>query len=344
MSVRPHPTKSTKEPGKWWVIDIGRGKERERITFNGSYEEAWRYERSIRQQPDHIVEGSVPKIKDMVAVFLEWYRTENSINTVNDMRCCLDNHIIPWFGNFQPKQLTVALFNKFKADLLGLNLAPVTINKNLSYLSSLLKWATEHGYCQPLAFTIPRFSKKKTTAEPVQPLTRRQLDALYECLDPEYRLLFLLMADHGLRKEEALNLRVEDIDEARKTIRVYGKGSKYRIVPFLSLRFEGELNKILSERLEGYLVVNPETGKPYYSIRKVLARAAKKAGLSRQVYHHLLRHTFGSLAAEAGMNPYALQRIMGHSNIETTNKIYTHVGLDFVGEEARKIREQGVDQ
>ena len=170
------------------------------------------------------------------------------------MRFCLDNHIIPWFGNFQPKQLTIALFNKFKSDLLERDLAPVTINKNLSYLSSLLKWAAEHGYCQPLAFTIPRFSKKKTTAEPVQPLTRRQLDALYDSLDPEYRLLFLLMADHGLRKEEALNLRVEDIDEARKTIRVYGKGSKYRIVPFLSHRLEEELNKVLSERLEGFLV------------------------------------------------------------------------------------------
>jgi site-specific recombinase XerD len=114
------------------------------------------------------------------------------------------------------------------------------------------------------------------------------------------------MVDHGLRQEEAMRIAVEDIDEAHRTIQVLGKGNKYRAVPFMSDRFEHELGKLLAVRRQGPLVVNPKTGKPYVTIWKAIKRAAKAAEITREVNHHLLRHTFSALTAENGMNPPCL--------------------------------------
>lgn len=341
MSVRPHPTKSKKEPGKWWYIDIGWGKNRSTIPYKGTFAEASEIERALRQPKDipsiHVIE---PRIKEFILPFLQWYRQESSPRTVRDIQFSIDLYFVPWFGNMTVSQLNSQLIQDFRSHLLGNNLAPVTINKHLNYFSSIIKWAVSNGMCKPLTFELPRFAKKKTIAEPKQALTRRQINAIYAALEPQYRLAFSLMADHGLRQEEAMKLLVEDIDEARKTIRVLGKGNKYRYIPFLSDRFEEEVARVMEGRFSGPLVINLRTGKSYVTIWKALERAVAKIGLNRKVNHHLLRHTFATLAAENGMNAHALQRILGHSSIETTNKIYTHVTRDFVGDEARMLRQR----
>lgn len=135
-----------------------------------------------------------------------------------------------------------------------------------------------------------------------------------------------------------MTLMADDVNESHKTVTVKGKGSKYRTIPWTSNRLASELLKALDKRQTGHLVVNKSTAKPYYSIRKALLRAAKKAGIERDIDHHLLRHTFLTLAAEKGIMPHALQQIAGHSSIETTNKIYTHVRRDFVRDEVEKIK------
>ena len=70
-----------------------------------------------------------------------------------------------------------------------------------------------------------------------------------------------------------------------------------------------------------------------------LLRAAEKAGIG-EAHHHLLRHTFLSLAADKDISPYALQKIAGHSDLKTTLQIYTKVGKDFVSEEVKKLRKK----
>ena len=117
-----------------------------------------------------------------------------------------------------------------------------------------------------------------------------------------------------------------------------GKGNKERILPWTTDRFADELNKTLDERPDGFLSINPKTGNRYVQIRKALNRAATNAGLSRLVNPHLLRHSCLTSLAQKGMSPHALQQFVGHSSIETTNKIYVHVRSDFVGDEVRKIR------
>lgn len=339
MSIRPHPTKHRRYPGQtWWVIDLGRGDSRRRMPFQGTYADAEEFEREFRGGDlPQAVEFKTP-IKKLYVPFLGWYRTESSPRTVRDIKFTFDLYIIPIFGNMLPSDLNARLINEFKSNLLDGGLSPATINKHLNYFSSMLRWAVENEYCKKLEFVIPRFPKKKTRAVRKIPLTRDEVDSIYANLEPEYRLLFLLMADHGLRLEEAMKIRTKDVDLGNETLHVTGKGSKRRLVPFMSDRFVEELR--LSTWGAKYLVENQATGSHYVTMWKPLERAAKKAGIDRHVNHHILRHTFATFAAESGMNPHALQRILGHESIETTNKIYTNVGRDFVGEAGRKMREK----
>jgi len=334
MSVRPHPTKSKKEPGKWWYIDLWNKGNRQRIPFQGSYEEAVETERSLRQAPDP--KGLVaPKISEMVVPFLDYYQGEAAASTVKDARWVIEGHILPFFGKFQPRQVE-GLIDRYKQAKLDSGLKHRTINKHLSVLSSIIKWGVDQKLCQPVEIKL--FPSKKTRPAPARPLTTKQIDTLYKHIQPQYRLLFLLMADMGLRRSEAMNMPADNIDEHRKTVTVKGKGSKYRIIPFTTERIEKEIIAALEEHPSGLLCPNPSTGKAYYSIRKELARAAKKADLGRKVDHHTLRHSFLSNAAMKGISPHALQQLAGHSSIETTNKIYTHVREDFVRSEVKKLR------
>lgn len=337
MAVRPHPTKSKTEPGKHWYIDLGRGKARQRIHYKGSYEEAVAVERSLRQSPDKPV-PTVAKISELIVPFLNYYRTTAAITTVKDATWVIEGHLVHFFGSMQPRQITPSVIENYKQLCLGKDLSKRTINKHLSILSSIIKWAVAMDYCQPLVFKMALFPSKQTKAAPVRPLTKRQIDAIFKEIEPEYKLLFLLMSDMGLRRNEAMNLMTDDVNESNRTISVKGKGSKYRTIPWTSTRLEEEFLKALEKRHTGPLVLNTTTDKAFYSIRKALIRAAKIAGIDREIDHHLLRHTFLSLAAESGVSPHALQQIAGHSSIETTNKIYTHVGRDFVRDEVKKIK------
>jgi len=107
-------------------------------------------------------------------------------------------------------------------------------------------------------------------------------------------------------------------------------------------RLRGEISAALEKVKGGPLSVNPETGKPYYSIRKALARAAKATGIER-IYHHLLRHSFATIATVAGMAPNAIQNVMGHADISTT-MIYQHIAADFLKSEGRKFIVSGARQ
>jgi integrase/recombinase XerD len=88
--------------------------------------------------------------------------------------------------------------------------------------------------------------------------------------------------------------------------------------------------------VRGYLSLNPQTKRPYYSIRKALLRAAKNAKVAKSVYHHILRHSFGTLATVAGVDLKAVQIMMGHESPDTT-AMYQHLAADYLKEQAKKM-------
>jgi integrase/recombinase XerC len=141
-----------------------------------------------------------------------------------------------------------------------------------------------------------------------------------------------LLYSSGLRLSELLGLDLHDLDLRDRTVRVVGKGNKARIVPVGRQAIEA-LQRWLAERatiaaVEEFAVfvgVNGGRLGPRIVQRRI-ARWARLQGLPEHVHPHMFRHSFASHLLESSQDLRAVQELLGHANISTT-QVYTH--LDF---------------
>jgi site-specific recombinase XerD len=130
----------------------------------------------------------------------------------------------------------------------------------------------------------------------------------------------------GVRRNELINLRIQDIDFERNIIFVRGgKGKKDRI-SLLSNNMKIVLNKYLQTYKPNYWLFEGAGRKKYSaeSVRNVLHNAAKRAGINKTVTPHMLRHSFATHLLDKGTDIRYIQQLLGHHRLETTS-IYTHI-------------------
>jgi integrase/recombinase XerC len=143
------------------------------------------------------------------------------------------------------------------------------------------------------------------------------------------RALLELLYSSGLRVSELTSVRWRDLDMAEGLIRVTGKGSKTRIVP-VGGKAIAALRALREQDRPGAddPLVRGKLGKPLTpsAVRARLKRRAKDQGMVKRVYPHLLRHSCASHVLESSGDLRAVQELLGHADIGTT-QIYTH--LDF---------------
>lgn len=328
-------------PGKKYNIVYwpqgGKGK-RKKVTFYGSQPEAVKHHAELCRT-HHLPTQTNPRIRQLWPDFLAYYKNERLPGTVDSVALTYNRHLLPFFGDQPISHLTPTLIEQYKTKRLTQGVKKRTIDKELSYLGSLIKWAVDMNLCNPLPFKIKRFPAKQTRAPIPRVPTQTEIQAIFDNIKGDRKKgLFLLMYDGGLRKTEASTIRAENIDIGNDIMLVTGKGGKERLVPIMSERLKEELEKRTRETGdEGYLYINPATGRPYTSIRLAIKEAAKRANVNKDVYNHILRHSFGTHAIEAGVNIKALQGMMGHTTVKTT-EIYTHMGGAFLKKEGEKIK------
>ncbi len=175
-------------------------------------------------------------------------------------------------------------------------------------------------------------------------LTQEDVRKLLSVIPPTRRrdrLIVLLLYGAGLRVSELCNLKKEDIDLDRGIITVRGgKGAKDRVVPIPRALTE-EIKAYLSERDDDseYLLVEVRRGtKDRLSPKTVwylLNRYGKKAGV--KVTPHMLRHSFATHMLERGVDIRAIQELLGHSNLSTT-QIYTKVTVEHLKKAQEKAK------
>ncbi len=138
----------------------------------------------------------------------------------------------------------------------------------------------------------------------------------------------------GLRVSELANLKIEQINLKRDEFTVRGKGDKPRIV-FLSDEAKKWIKKYLDKRMDTspYLFVSHDRAKKGRkntgpltprSVERLVKRYAKEAGITKRITPHTLRHTFATDIMMAGADVRAVQELLGHASI-TTTQIYTHI-------------------
>ncbi|MBI2546384.1 tyrosine-type recombinase/integrase [Candidatus Woesearchaeota archaeon] len=156
-------------------------------------------------------------------------------------------------------------------------------------------------------------------------LSKEEVNGMLETtLNLRHRLVLMSLYYTGIRLSELVNLEWEDIDFKRDIIHLKtAKGGKERII-FLHGKLK-EFIEYFNLKREGLALVS-NLGRKYNkrSIQMIVKNAAKRAGIRKRVTPHTFRHSFATHLLEAGADIRHIQKLLGHSNLQTT-QIYTHV-------------------
>jgi integrase/recombinase XerD len=160
-------------------------------------------------------------------------------------------------------------------------------------------------------------------------------------------MLELLYAS-GLRATELVQLKMRDINIEAGYVRVFGKGSRERVVPIgqyardaIARYLKAPRSLLLKNRMSHYLFV-ARAGRPMtrQGFWKLLRKYARQAGLTKHITPHTLRHSFATHLLEGGADLRAVQMMLGHVDIATT-QIYTHVAREHLKEMHRRYHPRG---
>lgn len=163
------------------------------------------------------------------------------------------------------------------------------------------------------------------------------------------RAMLEVLYGAGLRVSELIGLKIEHVFFDEELLRVLGKGSKERIVPVgaealvWTKRYIAITRPMVAKGLESksQLFLN-RFGKPFsrMGIYNIVRKYVDLSGISKRVYPHIFRHSFATHLLENGADLRAVQEMLGHSDISTT-QIYTHVNRQYLREEYKTFHPRG---
>ena len=164
-------------------------------------------------------------------------------------------------------------------------------------------------------------------------LDRQEVLELLACVrSRRSRMVLTTMYATGMRVDEAVHVGVADIDSRRMTILVArGKGNKQRLVPLTPTLLSELRSWWLEHRDPRWLFPGGRPGYPLTAgtVQRACQAAVSLAGLTKRATPHSLRHTFATELLEADVNSLIIQKILGHTSLQTTSR-YTHVRRDHL--------------
>lgn len=153
----------------------------------------------------------------------------------------------------------------------------------------------------------------------------------------------------GLRVSELINLKISNLYMDDEIIRVFGKGSKERLIPIGSSAIKWTKKYLTKSRpllekkfkSENYVFLNLRGTKlSRMGVWKIINFYTKAAGIEKEVHPHTFRHSFATHLIEGGADLRAVQEMLGHSDISTT-QIYTHIDRDYIKQVHKDFHPRG---
>ena len=244
-------------------------------------------------------------------------------------------------GASEPGAASARILRDYVYHLKDLGLSPSSIRRNVSAVRSYFRFMLGEGALVRDPSERLEAPKKWRTLPEVLTVeeTERLLAApsLDEPLAFRDRAMLELAYGAGLRVSEWITVSTRDVMMDDHLVRVFGKGSKERLVPIgrKAIAAVAIYLRELRPRLEkgqgkGILFLNAR-GEPLSRMGawKILRKYVDMAGITKPVSPHTLRHSFATHLLEGGADLRAVQEMLGHSDISTT-QIYTHVDREFL--------------
>jgi integrase/recombinase XerC len=241
------------------------------------------------------------------------------------------------------KQIDHIAVRGFLSQLYGNGLSKTSVARALAAVRSLYRWLAREGVVEQnpaKLVSTPRLPKKLPRVPTIE-----EMNSVIDGEMPEVaafperdRLMPELLYGCGIRNSELTGINVDDIRLSAEVILIRGKGKKERYVPFGD-SVKGALAIYLPERQKvleasrmhsNALLINLRGGRlTTRSVGRIIKKIAVAKGLSPDVHPHTLRHAFGTHMLEEGADLRAIQELLGHERLATTQR-YTQLSMKHV--------------
>lgn len=255
-------------------------------------------------------------------------------------------------GAARPGDVTAALLRDWIFGLKDAGLAATSIRRAQSAVRTYYGFLLSEGVLD--VDPTERLESPKVVRKLPEHLTKEEVDRFLDAPDPEHplywrdRAMLEFLYATGMRVSELVELPISGLDLDEAFVTVFGKGSKERLVPVGTPalravhRYLAEVRPGLEKgEGQGRVFLNAR-GRPIgrTAVWALVKESARRAGIRKTVSPHTLRHTFATHLLEGGADLAAVQELLGHADISTT-QIYTHVDREYLRDVHRKYHPRG---
>jgi len=275
---------------------------------------------------------------------LEKSLSENSVMAYLQDVEKLEQFLQAHHPTIQLEEITTSILQSFLQWIHELGISATSQSRIVSGLKGFFKYLV----LEDILIINPTelLESPKTSRKLPDTLSVEELDLLFNSLDlskPEgtrNKAILEVMYSCGLRVSELTELRISHIYAQEQCIRVIGKGNKERLIPigssalkYISIYAENIRVQIkVANKCEDILFLNRRGGKlSRVMIFYIIKKATEQAGIRKNIHPHTLRHSFATHLVEGGADLRAVQEMLGHESI-TTTEIYTHLDREFLRE------------
>ena len=338
----------------WWVDFRFNGRRHRKRSPDNSRAGAQAYEALLRQKIsrgetlEEPEETSYPNFEEFAWKWFHVYvEPNNKASEISNKEIALRKYLIPFFGNSKLNKIDTLKTEEFKAKMTsGSDLSNKTINNVLTIFAKCLNSAKDWEMLDK----VPKIQKLKVAPHRIDFLTEEESELLLQHSPGIWNNVFLVALKTGMRRGELLALSWEDINWEKKLISVSKsmhnriitstKSNRIRHIPMTSDIYEALLKR---KRSKGFVFA--DDNKNHFSMRRLndsLDQICKNAKL-RKITPHILRHTFASHLAMKGAPIQAIQKLLGHSDIQTT-MIYAHLSNSIYQETISLLESKPKDE
>jgi len=289
------------------------------------------------------------KLSEASRLYLDYCELEREMNPRSIYEY---GKILKWvavsLGDIEIAKLNEEHIKILKREYNDRNLKPTTKGLNFSVLRNLLHFCRSELRLEVLE--PERIRRPKIPRRTVEYLTEEELKHFFNSIgnrnirEKRFRAFFAVLISTGCRISEVLNLKIRDIDSTLKEATIIGKGNKQRKIYFTdwSLKCVREYLKTKDYKYN-FIFTSLSKRKGRWDrndAQRAFRLYRKRAGISKGVSAHTIRHSFATILLKKGIGLGHIQVLLGHSDIQTTSRHYLDILSD---DEAKKAHEKGMD-
>lgn len=281
------------------------------------------------------------KLIDEFITYLKYQKNYSKYTCINYYEDLIEYSKFLSIEHLKYNEMTYKLCLNYLFYLNENNDSKSTISRKLSSLRTFYKYLVLENIVKDNPFLLVSSPKKEKKIPKF--ISYNNLDEIFEIpnLDTPYgqreRVILEVLYGSGVRVSELVNIKIKDIDFSEKSILIFGKCSKERIVYFgeyakemIKLYMDDGRCKLLEAASSEYLIVGNKSSKlTTRRIQQIIDDIIKKSSIKLNITPHMFRHTFATHLLDNGCDLLVVQELLGHESLAST-EIYTHVSNEHL--------------